>query len=144
MLCVQSSNLRVQPSRPRSDEVRSVVRDAFRVGHEGFSLASDGLTLALAVADPHTPRLPAVRFGVFRLRAEVDRLHAKVAGLRTETRVIVHFRASSAGLNRCGARAPAPGSRERQPCQLGMPPASTSKFSCAPCAMSSAGRRPRQ
>jgi hypothetical protein len=84
VLCVQPPDLRVQPSRPRSDKVRNTARDAFSVGREGFSVAGDRLTLALDVEDPRIPRLSALRFGVFRLHAWVDRLRAKVAGLRAK------------------------------------------------------------
>lgn len=82
VLCVQPPDLRVQPTRPRSDKVRSTTRDAFRVGRGGFSVEGDRLTLALDVGDLRGPRLSAVRFGVFRLRAEVDRLRAKGKPLR--------------------------------------------------------------
>jgi hypothetical protein len=84
MLSVQPPDLRTQPSRPRSGKVRSIVRDAFRVGREGFPVAGNRLTLALDVEDLRTPRLSALRFGVFCLRAGVDRLRAKVAGLRAK------------------------------------------------------------
>jgi hypothetical protein len=84
MLCVHPPDLRVQPPRPRSDKVRSVAHDAFRVGRESFSVAGNRLTLALDVGDLRTPRLSALRFGISRLRAGVDRLRAKVAGLRAK------------------------------------------------------------
>jgi hypothetical protein len=84
VLCAQPLDLRVRPSRPRSGKVRSIVRDAFRVGREGFPVARNRLTLTLDVGDLRGPRLSALRFGVFRLRAGLNRLRAKVAGLRAK------------------------------------------------------------
>ena len=89
MLSVQPPDPRVQPSRPRSDKVRSVACDAFRGGHEGFSVAGNRLTLALAIDGLRTSRLSTLRSGVFRLRAWVDRLHAKVAGLRAKRKPLL-------------------------------------------------------
>lgn len=85
VLCAQPPDLCVQLSRPRSDEVRSIARDAFRVGLEGFSVASDRLTFALAIGALRTPSLSALRFGVFHLRVGggcARRSHGKEGQLR--------------------------------------------------------------